>query len=91
MTGKPPIVRDNTPEEEAAIRRGIAADPDTWEIPVGAKAIKRGRGRPPGKTKTQITINVDNDVLAQLKSPEPKGWQTRLNAALRKGLGLKAG
>lgn len=30
-TGRPPM-RRNTPEEEAAIQRGIAADPDTHEL-----------------------------------------------------------
>ncbi len=82
-------IRDNTPEEEAAIQRGIAADPDTWEAPAGAKFIPRRKpGRPPGTTKTQVSIKIDDDVLAKLKSPVPKGWQTRLNALLRRGLGL---
>lgn len=34
-------------------------------------------------TKSKITIMIDNDVLAVLKS-EGKGYQTRINAILRK-------
>ena len=77
---------DNTPEEDAKIREGIAIDPDTWEIPANAKP--RRRGRPVGSKKAQVTVKIDNDVLAALKSPNGKGWQTRLNATLREALGL---
>ena len=34
-------------------------------------------------TKSKITIMIDNDVLAALKA-EGKGYQTRINAILRK-------
>lgn len=34
-------------------------------------------------TKSRITIMIDNDVLAVLKA-EGKGYQTRINAILRK-------
>lgn len=36
-------------------------------------------------TKTRISISIDNDVLAALKS-EGKGYQTRINAILRKAV-----
>jgi len=85
---KAPKVHMPTAAEDAKIRRGIAADPDTWEIPANAKAIKRGPGRPAGSNKTATSIMLDNDVIAALKTPEPKGWQTRANAALRVALGL---
>ncbi|MCF3935280.1 BrnA antitoxin family protein [Acuticoccus sp. M5D2P5] len=83
---KPPEIRDNTPTEEAEIQRQIASDPDTWGTPADAKAIRRGR--PFGRTKEQVTVRIDRDVLAALQTPEPKGWQTRLNEALRAGLKL---
>ena len=84
-----PKVHMPTPEEDAAIRQGIAADPDTFEIPADAKAIRRGPGRPAGTTKTQVTLKIDNDALTALKSPDAKGWQTRANEAIRRGLGLE--
>ena len=81
-----PVIRFNTEEEEAEIQRQIAADPDTWEAPADARIIRRGR--PVGSTKEQVTVRIDRDVLAMLKGEDEKGWQTRLNAALRKAVGL---
>jgi uncharacterized protein (DUF4415 family) len=82
MAKIPPVIRDNTPEEEAKIQQQIANDPDTWEM-TGNIAK---RGRPSGATKEQITVRLDKDLLAALRTPIPKGWQTRLNAAVRAGL-----
>ena len=83
---KPLVIKDNTPEEEAEIQRQIAEDPDTWPTAPDAKVLKRGR--PPGRTKEQVTVRIDKDVLLALKKPQSKGWQTRLNNALRLGLKL---
>ena len=88
MAKKPPVVIDITPEKDAEIRAQIANDPDTWEMAPGSKVLKRGR--PSGKTKEQITVRLDKDLLAALQSPDPKGWQTRLNAAVRVGLDKEA-
>lgn len=49
------------------------------------------RGRPPlptGQKKQQVTMLLDPDVLAHFKK-DGKGWQTRVNAALRQAVGLK--
>jgi len=48
------------------------------------KAIKKAlRGRPSGSgTKSSTTLRLDNDVLASFKSTG-RGWQTRINNALR--------
>ncbi len=81
----PPVIPDNSPEEEAQIRRGIAADPDTWEAGPDARVIRRGR--PAGSNKSQVTVKIDNDVLERLREGG-RGWQTRLNATLRQALGL---
>lgn len=94
-----------TPEEEAAINAGIAADPDAheWTDEDFAKskpasefyppetyaalvAMKRPRGRPKAdETKVFTGIRLDADLLETFKSTG-KGWQTRINAALRQYL-----
>ena len=44
------------------------------------------RGRPPAVIrKTQVTLRIDADVLDTFRSGGP-GWQSRINAALRKAL-----
>lgn len=46
-------------------------------------AIKRPRGRPKAdETKVFTAIRLDSDVLESFKATG-KGWQTRMNAALR--------
>ncbi|MDP1653227.1 MAG: BrnA antitoxin family protein [Rhodocyclaceae bacterium] len=91
-----------TPEEDAAINAGIAADPgsreldDKWsanaklasevfspETYAALIAMKRPRGRPKAdETKVFTAIRLDADLLDAFKSTG-KGWQTRMNAALR--------
>ena len=48
------------------------------------KAAKKAlRGRPAGTaTKSPTTVRFDNDVLEAFKA-SGKGWQSRMNAALR--------
>ena len=82
---KPLVIKDNTPEEGTEIQRQIAEDSDAWPTSPDAKVLKPGH--PPGRTEEQVTVRIDKDVLA-LKKPQPKGWQTRLNNALRLGLKL---
>ena len=55
------------------------------ELKAGLEAVRRGRGRPSGSDKTQIALRVDNDVLAAFRA-SGKGWQTRVNEALREWL-----
>jgi uncharacterized protein (DUF4415 family) len=90
-----------TPEDDAAIKAGIAADSDNpeWTAEDFAKAkpasevmppalyaalvAKRPRGRPKAdETKVFTAIRLDADVLDTFKATG-KGWQTRVNAALR--------
>ena len=52
---------------------------------IGDKVIRRGR--PPGSTKTQVSLRVDDEVLAAFRAEGP-GWQSRMNAALRKAAGV---
>jgi uncharacterized protein (DUF4415 family) len=83
---KVPTIKDHSPERDLEIRAQILSDPDTWEAPVGAVVLKRGR--PSGQNKAQVTIRIDHDVLAALQAESVKGWQTRANALLRKALAL---
>ena len=54
----------------------------------GLEPPKR-RGRPlSDNPKQRVTLMLDPDVIAFFKGEEPKGWQTRLNAALREKAGL---
>ncbi len=89
--------------EEAVIQVGIAKDPDNPEwtkedfararpfaevFPDLAASIQRARGRPPsGSPKRQVTLRIDGEVLDRFRG-EGRGWQSRINAALRKAVGL---
>lgn len=53
---------------------------DRAELRLGETVLRRGR--PPGETKTQVSLRIDNDVLARFRADGP-GWQTRMNDALR--------
>lgn len=74
-----------TPEEDAAIARGIAADPDTYELTDDefSRLKPVGRGRPlAAVTKERITIRLSRDVVDQFRATGD-GWQTRMDAALK--------
>ena len=86
---------DATTDEEIA--RQIAEDPDTapeltdaWfekaDLYHGETLLRRGRGRPPlGSPKKLVSLRLDRDVIEAFRSGGP-GWQSRVNAALRKHL-----
>ena len=59
---------DDRPATEEELRAGLAA--------------RRGRGRPAGSDKTQIALRVDNATLESFRATG-KGWQSRMNEALR--------
>jgi len=62
---------------------------DYWKGAVahhGLAELRAKRGRPPkapGERKAQIALRVDAEVLAWFKA-KGKGWQTRMNTALRR-------
>ena len=90
-----------TAEEDAAINRGIAADPDTWEwteedfkharpasevFPdLVAEALKRRRGAQKHPTKVLVSLRRERDVVERLRASGP-GWQSRVNDMLRKAV-----
>ncbi len=52
--------------------------------------IKAPRGRPRiSNPKKSVTLRLDNEVIELFKGDSPKGWQSRVNQALRKAVGLK--
>ena len=69
------------PDDAPEVTQQWVAEADLY---AGAKLIRRGR--PVGSTKAapkvSTTIRFDPDVLAALKK-SGKGWQTRVNAAIR--------
>lgn len=88
--GPPPEGFDENPEwTEATTAR---ARPASEALPAQAVAAltKRRPGRPAGSTtsaKTQVALRVDNDVIERFRAGGA-GWQSRMNEALRKAVGL---
>ena len=64
------------------------------QLSVGGKVIRHAQGtltkpgRPPlNNPKKQVTLRLDNVVLEKFRATG-KGWQSRINAELRKVLGI---
>ncbi len=68
---------------------------DRAQFSIGGKVIRPATGtltkagRPPQSAvaKRQLTLRIDPDVIAKFREGGP-GWQGRMNAALRKAVGL---
>ncbi len=72
-----------TREEDEAISRGIAADPDTYELSAADLTQMKKLGRPKAEvTKERITIRLSPDVVEAFKA-SGAGWQTRIDTALK--------
>jgi uncharacterized protein (DUF4415 family) len=75
-----------TEAEDARIREGIAADPDTYEVTNPAEWAEMQpvqRGRPKAEvTKERISVRLSPEVTAYFKATG-KGWQTRMDQVLR--------
>jgi uncharacterized protein (DUF4415 family) len=68
-----------TEEEDARLTAAAAADPDN---------PPRRPGRPPLDTPKQaIKLRLDQAVIERFKAGGP-GWQSRINEALRRAVGL---
>jgi len=77
---------DSTDAELAAMRPAREVLPP--EFFAGLEEARRKRGRPASPTpKRQVTLRLDADVLHSFRS-EGAGWQSRINATLRKARGL---
>jgi len=69
-----------TDDEDAALTAAALADPDNPPRNLG--------GRPKsGNPKEAIKLRLDADMVARFKADGP-GWQSRMNEALRKAVGL---
>jgi uncharacterized protein (DUF4415 family) len=89
---------DATTDED--IERQIAEDPDTApeltdeffekaDFHIGDRLIRRGRGRPPlDAPKKLVSLRLDQDIVDRFRAGGP-GWQSRINAVLRKHLSGK--
>src|SRR6266446_4976414 len=60
------------------------------ELRHGDRLIRRGRPPLSGKPKTAITLRLDEDVVSAYRETG-EGWQTRINADLRRArkLGIR--
>ena len=84
----PPADYDDNPEwTEEMFARARPAD-EVLPAEVAASLVKNKGGRPAGSNKEQVALRLDRDVLAHFRADGP-GWQTRINAALRKNLSQK--
>ncbi|WP_067754146.1 BrnA antitoxin family protein [Orrella dioscoreae] len=83
--GNPPPLTAKQRAELAALRTRGDADPDySDQGPLGEDFWRHAvRGQFYKPTKTSTTVRIDSDVLAWLRS-QGKGYQTRINAILRR-------
>nr|WP_047170080.1 BrnA antitoxin family protein [Sphingomonas sp. Y57] len=88
MSKTPPVVFDDDNPEwtEADFAR---ARPASEVLPAAAVAalVKNKGGRPRGSSKVQVALRIDRDAVERFKAAGP-GWQSRMNDALRKAVGL---
>lgn len=103
MKNKFSSARPLTDAEEAEIQAMIASDPDNPELtaeeltelrpfrevfPDLAASIDRKLGRPKAENpKKAISLRLDAEVIERFKATGD-GWQSRMNEALRKAVGL---
>ena len=75
-----------TDEDFARARPATVALPELFGAEVAAEMLQPKRGRPPAEhPKAHVNIRLDADVVAAFRA-SGRGWQTRLNAALKEWL-----
>lgn len=72
------------PDEARPLDREWFERAEIWE---GNTLIRPGRPKKVS-VKEAVSLRLDPDVLAHFRSSGP-GWQSRINAALRKAAGLR--
>ena len=97
MSGKPrpPLtdeegeVRELLDEDFAAMRPAKEVlPPELYEALIKKKPGQRGPGKKPAKVL--VTLRVEPDVVAAYRATG-RGWQTRMTAAIKQGIGAAAG
>ena len=78
-----------TRQENEAINAGIAADPDTFELTDEWFAKARRVGRPVSETpKIKRSIRFSAEVISYFRATG-KGWQTRMDHALKEWISMQ--
>ena len=78
---------DDSPEwTEEMFRRAAIYHGDKLIRPASGTLTKPGRPKSPDP-KQQVTLRLDSIVLEKFRAMGPR-WQSRINAELRKALGL---
>ena len=79
----------DTDEAEATDAQIAQAMPFIERLPALADGMGRNMGgRPKAETpKVAVSLRLDQDVVARFKA-SGRGWQTRMNRALREAVGL---
>jgi uncharacterized protein (DUF4415 family) len=84
---RPEPISDERMRELVELAERPDSEIDFSDIPEWGEAefARAVRGRFYRPTKSQLTVRLDSDVLAWLKSKGP-GYQTRINAILRRAM-----
>jgi uncharacterized protein (DUF4415 family) len=75
-----------TPEEYEEIPELTETFFEQADYHVGGKLVRRGRPRSEAPKKA-VNLRLDQDVIERFRAGGP-GWQSRINQALRKAVGL---
>jgi uncharacterized protein (DUF4415 family) len=73
------------PDEAPRLDREWFRRAEIWE---GNRLIRSGRPKKPAP-KEAVSLRLDPEVLQHFRARGP-GWQSRINAALRKAAGLRS-
>ena len=84
---KPWIDPDDAPKwTEEMFRRAELRSGETIIRPASGTVAKAGRPRL-ANPKKQVTLRLDSEIVERFRA-QGKGWQSHINEALRKALGL---
>lgn len=83
----PELIDDENPEWTAkdfrAAKPATAVLPEIFGATVAAQVLQPRRGRPPSANpKAHVNLRLDSEVVEAFRATG-RGWQTRLNAALK--------
>ena len=80
---------DDVQSPELTTEQIAKAKPFAEALPDLAASIRRGRGPNKAPTKKLVSLRLSQEVIAHFKSTGP-GWQSRIDATLRKAVKRKA-